>query len=652
MLDAVLAQFPAHAYSLTVVSDPDDVLSDEQIQRILGERGFRVISEQDPVALRFAVQQAQPFSSESPAIVVTPKALNTLPYDLWQQGYQVDLDLAKIFPRLAVGVIRQLNPAQRHRLSEELSAGEISEGTLGSRETIALVLRAVFDIIPDRRLSPTQLILWLDQHHASEVVLPPEIARYLIDHLKRLPAFTNWPLEQLLADSDVFHAFLEQEWNTYQGKQTRELADVEYVLTPILPIDQDQTLHDLLSRLLARNAFQADATGTARNASRPSNVFKATRNKKTVTEALTEIEQSFARADVDWKQWQIIARQWAEATTVRYTTSLAHPASEIQHFEGVRDVLDDLFLAWLQTNYASLAGRGLPNPHHLHHVPRWLAYQRQDHPNLRQALLVLDGMSLADWLQIRIAWQTRHPTWTFTEQLLLAQIPSVTAISRQALISGRRPVSFADSLKDNRQEASRWTAFWQSQDPPINGSSYAQLPAILDSPYPDTISSRRTQALCLISPVIDDMVHGATQGAAEQQAALQVWLQPEEGRQQRARWLEGLIQHLFDFGYTVTIASDHGHVEAIGMGQPQEGVLVLSRSKRARIYQNLDVALEVQNAYPDTVLWHGDGLLPEGIYVLMPRRRRAFVTDGSLVVSHGGLTIEEMIVPLVTVARS
>jgi hypothetical protein len=261
-------------------------------------------------------------------------------------------------------------------------------------------------------------------------------------------------------------------------------------------------------------------------------------------------------------------------------------------------------------------------------------------------------MSLGDWTQIRAVWEKRHPTWAYTEKLVLAQVPSVTAISRQALVSGQPPRGFAGSLADNHQEPRAWESFWHHHGLPVSQVIHQLLPDRLDAEYPPALSSRRTQTICLVSSVIDNMVHGATQGATDQQATLQVWLRPEEGRMQRSAWLEGVIQRLFDFGYTVVVTSDHGHTEAVGAGQPREGVLVISRSKRARIYQSLDVAREVQATYPDTILWHDDGLLPDGVYALMPRGRRAFVTTGSLVVSHGGLTIDEMVVPLVTIARS
>jgi hypothetical protein len=229
------------------------------------------------------------------------------------------------------------------------------------------------------------------------------------------------------------------------------------------------------------------------------------------------------------------------------------------------------------------------------------------------------------------------------EQSLLAQIPSITAISRQALVSGLRPAQFADTLTSNRREAQRWAEFWRSQGLPANAYALTRLPDRIGEPYPTEIDSMHTQALCCISSVIDKMLHGVTQGASDLIASIRVWLQ------QSSPWLERLIQTLLDAGYTVHLTSDHGHVAAIGYGQPREGVTVETRSKRARIYGNEDFVARVREQYPETILWHDDGLLPQNRWVLMPNGRQAFAPVGERVVSHGGLTIEEMVVPLVTI---
>jgi predicted AlkP superfamily pyrophosphatase or phosphodiesterase len=306
--------------------------------------------------------------------------------------------------------------------------------------------------------------------------------------------------------------------------------------------------------------------------------------------------------------------------------------------------LDGRFAAWLQANYALLAGMALPRPHHLYHTLHYIeSINQRIH---RVALIVLDGLSLADWMLIRPAWQMRHQEWEIGEHLVLAQVPSVTSVSRQALVSGLRPARLADTLVTTQHEGRRWREFWQARyDVAPDRFLCGALDQRSETPLLPEILSQRTMAACLVSTAIDNMLHGATQGSADVQASLRLWL--ADG----SRRLEALIDRLLEERMLVVLASDHGHVEVTGMGRPQEGALVESRSQRARLYTNADFARTVQTQYPETILWSDNALLPSGWHALMPAARQAFAPQGTRVVSHGGLTIDEMIVPLVHIER-
>jgi hypothetical protein len=145
---------------------------------------------------------------------------------------------------------------------------------------------------------------------------------------------------------------------------------------------------------------------------------------------------------------------------------------------------------------------------------------------------------------------------------------------------------------------------------------------------------------------IDEMAHDATLGASGVQASLQLWLQHESPR------LEALLAQLLDRGFVIYLTSDHGHVEARGFGQPSEGLLVQALGKRARLYADELVVKATQMAFHSTILWSDDGLLPAGVWALMPEGREAFATHNQVVVTHGGMTLDEMVVPLVTITGS
>jgi hypothetical protein len=63
-------------------------------------------------------------------------------------------------------------------------------------------------------------------------------------------------------------------------------------------------------------------------------------------------------------------------------------------------------------------------------------------------------------------------------------------------------------------------------------------------------------------------------------------------------------------------------------------------------------ALRVQSAFANTILWDNDGILPDQMTALMPAGRDAFAPSGEVVVTHGGISIDEAIVPLIQISKA
>ncbi len=344
---------------------------------------------------------------------------------------------------------------------------------------------------------------------------------------------------------------------------------------------------------------------------------------------------------------QPLARRWAELSAIWQgdlggSPTLA-PLSET--FQDVQTRLDTAFSSWLVRSYAALGVQKLPVPHHVYHIPTWLHY-RQDE---KVALLVMDGLSLSDWVQVSKTWQARHPDWELTESLLLAQIPTITALSRYALVSGLPPSDSYDLTHNIPTESRAWRNFWVRAGLPKDAILYQPL-ALGSAALPAEVSSSRLKALCLIDRTIDEIMHGATLGAANLNAGLRLWLENDTPDQNRSARLERQIATLLECGFKIYLTSDHGHCEARGIGSPSEGLTAQTRSKRARLYQDARAARKVQSQFENSILWENDGILPASLTCLMPSGREAFTSAGETVVTHGGLTIDEVIVPFVQIS--
>ena len=100
----------------------------------------------------------------------------------------------------------------------------------------------------------------------------------------------------------------------------------------------------------------------------------------------------------------------------------------------------------------------------------------------------------------------------------------------------------------------------------------------------------------------------------------------------------------------VILSSDHGNVEAKGCGRPAEGVIADLRGERVRIYSDELLRSTVKDKFPESIMWPTFGL-PEDYFPLLAPERLAFVPKGQKTVAHGGITIEELIVPLIQIER-
>lgn len=645
--ETILSHFPPNTHCLTLVADPDHLLHDEVLATALAHAGFRIIDAGDPVALRHAWYRAQPVTPEHPLIVVTNAAIKTLPYDLWQQGVVVDLALPRFFPHLDITLLAGCTLTQLSRIywAQQVQPPAHS---LTRSATLDYVLLHGFGATPAQLAAPGPLLRWLAEFHATGETLPATLCAALLPLLSRRPPLNTWPLAALLADRAAFHAFAQEQWHGYVRSITESAASY----TTLIPFASDPATQAAVFALVSAGALtpvaveeSAPFPAWSTAAVRPDAAIGHLRRWNAL---IANIERLLSTGPATWEAWKAIASQWADLTVQRYAAAeLPDPACANQ-YTALAARLAPLFAAWLPSGYPQLASRRVPVPHHLCHIPHVLAQRTAS--GQRVALIVLDGMSLAAWRTIWSVWTARHPTWRAGETLMLAQIPTITAISRQALLAGKPPRTFPDSLTNNQQESAHWRRFWEAHNLPANAVAYESISATLARPQPTALDSLHTRALAVVLPDIDSLVHGATEGLAGLYAGLRVWLDDTHAGI-GSLWLETLIQTLLDHGYRVAITSDHGHVEAVGIGQPQEGVTVITRSKRARLYASERAARNVQSTFSNTTLWYDDGILPDACWVLMANGGEAFAPRGQRVVSHGGITLDETIVPFIEIEQ-
>jgi len=653
MLHQLFNLFPPNTHPLILVSDPDGLLADESTLAGLIQRGFTIIKETDPVVLRHRVGQVKPFSPSQPVLILTEGALEALPYDLWQQGQHVSLALHTFFPNLAYPILRTLSPIQHAQLNQVSQPKE----RLGERGTLEFLLENVFGLQVISLSQPAYFVLWLDEHHGHLAPLPQPLAQFVLEHLRNIPTYKDWPLPQILLDRQAFQNFIQGQWHAFLSRHTG-LPVSEGHADYVLDFETEQKLQDALPRLMRSGSLFPVQVETKSPLPVwvvpgifPLEEDPRPRRMTELISLLNEALQGFT-SETRWEDWKRIAEQWAELTLLHNDSRVTLAGSAFEETDPYLELqsrLDSAFTEWLRQRYSSLATRKLPVPHHVHHIPHYLNYLRSQGEIQKTALLVMDGMSLSDWMLVKQAWQARHADWQIKENLVLAQIPTITAISRHALISGLRPSDFYNAYSPKLTEAKSWQAFWSQRDLPENGIAFLPLNLDKNDPTPE-ITNPRLQVLCLIERQLDEIMHGSMLGAADHQATVSLWLSENKSSKNSVK-LETLINTLFEQGYIVFIASDHGHTEAYGIGNPSEGIVAQSRGRRARLYNDRLAAQHTQDSYSNTILWEKDGLLPQDLVAVLPAGRQAFTEFNEIVITHGGVTIDEIIVPFVELTR-
>src|SRR5947207_14174195 len=110
--DNILKHFKPRISRLTLVADPDGLLTEEGMLSAIRDRGFDLIPFDDSIAFRFAYEssyRSQWDNGQKTDLVVILRSpeqqLRNLPFDLLKAGRQLTFALHQLFPKLNYPVI-------------------------------------------------------------------------------------------------------------------------------------------------------------------------------------------------------------------------------------------------------------------------------------------------------------------------------------------------------------------------------------------------------------------------------------------------------------------------------------------------------------------------------------------------------------------
>ena len=660
--DQILNDFTPKVARLTLVADPDGLLLEEGILEGIRERGFELIPFEDHIAFRYAYEskfRSRWDRGEYTDLVVVLHShasdLSGLPYDLLKAGRQLSFNLGDIFPNLSPPVVTSLDRGDLDALYE--AQNNHAPGQLGDNATKEFVLRHVFGIAPELIKQPSDLLRVLLRRHYRSQRIPIVLDERFIQILRQSTIFDDWPLEALITDREIFFAFLQERWPIFldsiaaKGASGVRENKKPYSLAIEGPIDLPFEHHDIrvyIDNLFVEGLLHSVSHDHADSLSKTwvgIGVRTATIKDRycRLDKLIGSLQTSILLDDAKHTDWFHFARGWAELILLANDQAEAIPEQTGERIKSLQSQVDVRFAAWLFKRYAGLVNLPPVPPVMLHHLPRFLARQVGKDRNAKIALIVMDGLAMDQWLVIRRELASRQPAFRFREQFVFAWIPSLTSVSRQAAFAGKAPIFFPNSIQSTDKEPALWAQFWANQGFTPNEVVYFKGlgDGSLES-LSEALSHPKASVAGLVVDKVDKIMHGMEMGTAGMHNQVCQWA--------KQSYLNTLLDLLLDRGFRVYLTSDHGNIEAEGCGRPAEGALANLRGERVRIYPDVALRAKVKKRFPAALEWDPVGL-PEDCLALLAPARQAFVQENKRIVTHGGISVEELIVPLVEIKR-
>ena len=660
----------AEVAPLTVVGDPDEVFGETGILTALADAGFEVVKYGDPVAFRYVYEThrlAARASEWAPRLVVIAAfrraEMDQIPYDISSaaknNGRHFSFDVGDVFPGLNPTVVSALSREGFDALYDAQQTHQ--PGQLGINATKDFILRHVFEIAPELIKTSADLLRMLLRHHYRGRHHPEMIEQRLVELLMNSGNFSDWPLGEIVANREAFFGFLEERWVIFVRNQRGDTTDsVGFISPPSemrypgpteLPFEHDDVRVYLDNLFLEGQLEKAPQTEKRHIAGTWLEVGVVSREVEDLAarfEKLTiSLNDSLSNSASSHFEWLDFATVWAEWSGLRWGL----PPQEAPRFDDaiqkLETTVDQRFSDWMVDRYRTLHNLPhLPHPAMVHQIPRFIASRHRAQPLRRKiALVVIDGMSLSQWQLIRGAVKSVAQRDTWSEGNLFAWVPTLTSVSRQAIFAAEPPAFFGSTIQTTQKEGVHWKRFWQGDG--LAGTSVSFVGQKRHEPDEVFLPRVKEEAedpsvhvLGVVINTIDEMLHGTVTGSRGLHGQVRQW--GDDGHLCR------MVEVLVDRDYSVYITSDHGNIQATGIGKPNVGAIADERGERVHVFPDSTTRRVIAESFPESIVWDGPGL-PRGYHPLFTGGHTAFVQKGARTVAHGGISLDEVVVPFVGV---
>lgn len=568
-------------------------------------------------------------------IRVRDNQFNEVPFDIQKKAIKLTLSTEDIFPNIHSEVLRSIPK----RLYSEIDSVYPHCLFASEDETLDCLLLELFSInihaIVDERSIVSSALNYFEQ---TAIPLPGIFLERLVYVLSQNNALNETLIRELFVSEENLCNFLNHRWTIFIG-ETLSSNEKQAIAEKKLPYSdelfEDSEIQKHLVKLFNSGKIDTIKVTDSTNFERwmQQGIKEDPQYKvKYIRDKLRELQQDYS--EFQMKDWLAFSVDLAVFQT-EYQDSLI----DLKEWEQQLKNVNKSFKEWMFSKYHQLHSLPpVPKPKMVHQIPHYLSRFSDE----KVALLVLDGMNMSQWMMVREVLVNHQLKVDVTP--VFSWVPSSTTVSRQSIFSGLKPYEFADSILTTNKESKQWKEFWIENGIPGDYVAYEKSLGLKNYTREELAYNINPsiKVYGAVIDVIDQFIHGARQGNQTVYNEIKTWLQ--------SNYLFNMISDLLDAGFEVFLTSDHGNKECKGIGRLNEGVLVDTKGERMRTYRSKKLRDETAEKQPGTIAWSDVGL-PEEFHVLLAKGEGAFTPKNNRIVTHGGISIEEVIVPFVKVSR-
>lgn len=239
------------------------------------------------------------------------------------------------------------------------------------------------------------------------------------------------------------------------------------------------------------------------------------------------------------------------------------------------------------------------------------------------ALVCFDGMGIPEWYFLKRYIQNLGAN--IKERYIFALIPTITKISRSSLFSGKLEECYKTRINESLEFRNNFEDLYckSFSEGEINENNLIGVDAVQ-----------------IVYNLFDDNAHSFI--VPPNKINKNGYFEAVKNYLEDSTIIKE-IKILLNSGYKIFLSSDHGCIVAKGMGSRVDKYLIESGSKRAAIVGNNSLLEQYEGKY----------FIFEPPFsnskVVIPKDRLSFHSKDKFIITHGGITLEELVVPFVEI---